>query len=203
MTAAPATSPRPFSGMAGRARHRATPSPVFRRKTATGSSPSSTRCKRSRCFSWLGGSPNSYSHLISRDKLSRVGKSMQNQQIPKAPVGRLSRFIPGHMKLPLMIAGGIAACLALALLAVNLVISADWVRDRVAARIKEETGRDLKVNGTTALLFAPGPRIVITDATITDPEARAGTADFSISRLSINLSLGELLSRQIDAERVV
>jgi AsmA protein len=107
------------------------------------------------------------------------------------------------MKLPLMIAGGIAAFLALALLAVNLLISADWVRDRVAARIKEETGHELKVNGTTALLFAPGPRIVITDATITDPEARAGTADFSISRLDIDLSLGELLSRQVDAERVV
>ena len=130
---------------------------------------------------------------------------MQNQPNPKAPApaGRLSRVIPGRMKLPLMIAGGIAAFLALALLAVNLLISADWVRDRVAARIKEETGHELKVNGTTALLFAPGPRIVITDATITDPEARAGTADFSISRLDIDLSLGELLSRQVDAERVV
>ncbi len=130
---------------------------------------------------------------------------MQNQPNPIAPAtaGWLSRVIPSRMKLPLIIAGGIAACLALALVAVNLLISADWVRDRVAARIKEETGRDLKVNGTTALLFTPGPRIVITDATITDPEARAGTADFSISRLSIDLSLGELLSRQIDAERVV
>ncbi len=130
---------------------------------------------------------------------------MQNQPNPiaPAPAGRFSRVIPSRMKLPLIIAGGIAACLALALLAVNLLISADWVRDRVAARIKEETGRDLKVNGTTALLFAPGPLIVITDATITDPEARAGTADFSISRLSIDLSLGELLSRQVDAERVV
>ena len=52
----------------------------------------------------------------------------------------------------------------LALLAVNLLVSADWARDRVANRIKEQTGRELTVNGTTALLFAPGPRIVITDA---------------------------------------
>ena len=51
-----------------------------------------------------------------------------------------------------------------ALIAVNLLLSADWVRDRVAARIKEQTGRELKVNGTTALLFTPGPQVIISDA---------------------------------------
>ncbi|HSD93301.1 MAG TPA: AsmA family protein [Methyloceanibacter sp.] len=91
----------------------------------------------------------------------------------------------------------------LALLLVNLLISADWVRDRVAARIKEQTGRDLQVNGTTAILFAPGPKVIISDAVITDPEERAGTADLSVGRLVLDLSFGELLSRQIDAERVV
>jgi AsmA protein len=91
----------------------------------------------------------------------------------------------------------------LALLLVNLLISADWVRDRVASRIKEQTGRELKVNGTTALLFTPGPKVIISDAVITDPEERAGTADLAVGRLVLNLSLGELLSRQIDAEQVV
>ncbi len=61
----------------------------------------------------------------------------------------------------------------------------------------------LEVNGTTALLFVPGPRVVITDATFADPEARAGTADFSVGRLVLDLSLMELMSRQVDAERVV
>ena len=91
----------------------------------------------------------------------------------------------------------------LALLLVNLLISADWVRDRVASRIKEQTGRELEVNGMTALLFTPGPKVIISDAVITDPEERAGTADLSVGRLVLNLSLGELLSRQIDAEQVV
>lgn len=102
-----------------------------------------------------------------------------------------------------MITGGIAACLALALIAINVLISADWVRDRVAARIKEETGRELRVNGSTTLLLMPSPRIVITDATISDPEARSGTSDFSVAQLVIDLSLGELLSRQVDADSVV
>ena len=106
-------------------------------------------------------------------------------------------------RLILIVAGSIVGVALLALLAVNLLISADWARERVANRIKEQTGRELTVNGTTALLFAPGPRVVITDAAFTDPEARAGTTDFSVGRLVIDLSLIELLSRNVDSERIV
>src|SRR6186997_2075090 len=109
----------------------------------------------------------------------------------------------GPGKLLLIIGGGIVALAVLALIAINVLISADAVRDRVAQRIKEQTGRELTVNGTTALLFTPGPHIVITDAAFTDPEARAGTADISIARLVLDLSFSDLLSRQVDAERVL
>src|SRR6185312_1597515 len=110
----------------------------------------------------------------------------------------------GPVKLLLIIiGGGIVALAVLALIAINVLISADAVRDRVAQRIKEQTGRELTVNGTTALLFTPGPHIVITDAAFTDPEARAGTADISIARLVLDLSFSDLLSRQVDAERVL
>jgi AsmA protein len=115
---------------------------------------------------------------------------------PKAGMRRRTRLL-------LIIGGAIVGVAVLALVAVNLLISADWVRDRVASRIKEQTGRELKVNGTTALLFTPGPHVIITDATISDPEERAGTADFSVARLVIDLSLFELMSRQIDARHVV
>src|SRR5512145_2360425 len=103
------------------------------------------------------------------------------------PMSRRTRLV--------VIAGAaVAGTALLALLLVNLLISADWVRDRVAARIAEQTGRELKVNGTTALLFAPGPRVIISDAVITDPEARAGTADLKIGRLVLDLGLMKLLS---------
>src|SRR5262245_24569868 len=121
---------------------------------------------------------------------------------PKPPASRawgMSR----RNRLILIVAGTVAGVLLLALLAVNLLISADWARDRVANRIREQTGRELTVNGTTALLFAPGPRIVITDAAFVDPEARAGTTDVSVGRLVIDLSLIELLSRNVDSERIV
>ena len=118
---------------------------------------------------------------------------------PRPPKPGMSR----RTRLLLIAAGSIVGVAVLALIAVNLLISADWVRDRVAKRIKDQTGRELTVNGTTALLFTPGPHIVMTDATFSDPEERAGTADFSVGRLVIDLNLLELISRQIDAERVV
>jgi AsmA protein len=128
-------------------------------------------------------------------------RSDHNKPAPeRAPQNGARR---GALKLLLIIAAGVVAIAVLALVAVNLLISADAVRDRVAARIKEQTGRELKVNGTTALLFTPGPHIIITDATITDPEERAGTADLSVARLVLDLNLMELLSRQVDAKRVV
>ena len=109
----------------------------------------------------------------------------------------------GPMKLLLMIGAGVVAVAVVALIAFNLLISADAMRDRVAARIKEQTGRELTVNGTTSLMFTPGPHIVITDAAFTDPEARAGTADFSVARLVLDLDLTGLLTRQVEAKRVV
>ena len=126
-------------------------------------------------------------------------KPAQAQANPKPPPQRMSR----RTRLVLISAGAVVGAALLTLLAVNLLISADWVRDRVANRIKEQTGRELTVNGTTALLFTPGPHVVITDATFTDPEARSGTSDISVARLVVDVSLLELLSRNVDAERIV
>lgn len=122
---------------------------------------------------------------------------------PAPPKPAAHPAMRGRTRLLLIVGGTIIGVAVLGLIAVNLLVSADWVRDRVASRIKEQTGRVLEVNGTTALLFVPGPRVVITDATFADPEARAGTADFSVGRLVLDLSLMELMSREVDAERVV
>ncbi len=138
---------------------------------------------------------------------------MQNNEHPRTPSEKRdpapARWRPSlppmsrPTRLALIVAGTVIGVALLALIAVNLLISADWARDRVAKRIKEQTGRELKVNGTTTLLFTPGPHVVITDASFVDPEERAGTADFSVARLVIDLSLFELMSRNVDAERIV
>jgi AsmA protein len=109
---------------------------------------------------------------------------------------------PKLMKLLLKIGAGVIALVVLALVAVNMLISADAVRDRVAARVKEQSGRDLAVLGSSSLLLMPSPHIVLTDVEITDPESRAG-ADLTIARLALDVSFGQLFSRQVDANRVV
>jgi AsmA protein len=76
------------------------------------------------------------------------------------------------------------------------------VRDRVAARVKAQSGRDLTVHGSSSLLLMPSPHIVLTDVEITDPENRAG-ADLTVARLALDVSFGQLFSRQVDADRVV
>ena len=101
------------------------------------------------------------------------------------------------------IGGVIAAALVVLLVAVNLILSADWVEARIAARIKEQTGRDFAVDGSTLLLFTPSPHIVISDAKIADPDAPEGGAHLAISELRIDLNYGDLFSRRIDAERIV
>lgn len=138
--------------------------------------------------------------MQSQQNHNPPAKERPKGHLPPAPAPqRMSR----RTRLLLISAGAVVGAALLPLLAANLLISADWVRDRVANRIKEQTGRELTVNGTTALLFTPGPHVVITDATFTDPEARAGTTDISVARLVVDVSLLELLSRNVDAERIV
>lgn len=103
----------------------------------------------------------------------------------------------------LKIAGGAAATLAIALICVNLLFSTDWAKARVAAHIKEQTGRDLVVNGPTHLALLPGPRIVISDATLTNPGARSGAVELSIARLTVDLSIIDLFGDQVEVERIV
>ena len=106
------------------------------------------------------------------------------------------------MKRILKIGGAVVAVFLLLLLGLNLLISAEWIEARVAARVMEQTDRELKVNGSTSLFFTPNPHIVITDATITDPGARKGSADLAVEKIAIDLSFGELLSQKIDANSV-
>jgi AsmA protein len=147
--------------------------------------------------------PQTPAHHAAHTPTHHAAQGAPAPRKPPRP-GRLAQLLSDRRtRLALIVAGAIAAVAVLALVAVNLLISADWVRDRVAARIKEQTGRELKVNGTTALFFAPGPRVVISDAVITDPEERAGTADLSLERLVLDLGFMELMSREVDANRVV
>ncbi len=106
------------------------------------------------------------------------------------------------MKRILKIAGGVVAVLVLVVVGLNLLISADAVRERVASRVKEQTGRELSVKGSTRLLFLPNPHIVLTEVSLTDPTGTGPAADLTVGKVEIDLNFFELLSSQVDVEKV-
>src|SRR6476619_2237400 len=107
-----------------------------------------------------------------------------------------------RMRLLLKIGAGVVALVVIALIAFNMLISASAVRDRVAARLKEQTGRELTVNGSTSLLLMPSPHIVLTDVEIVDPQNRSG-ADLKVDRLALDVSFGQLFSREVEDRKSV
>jgi len=103
----------------------------------------------------------------------------------------------------LKIGGAVVGAFFVLVVAVNLIVSAGWIEARIAARIKEQTGRDLAVNGSSLILFTPGPHIVISDVKITAPDAKSSSADLSVARIKVDLNFSDLFSSRIDAERIV
>jgi AsmA protein len=114
-----------------------------------------------------------------------------------------SPFMCGPGGRAVKIGSAILMGLLVLLVAVNAVLSGDWVEARVAARVKEQTGRDLTVNGSTLLLLTPGPHIVVSDAKLTDPDAAKGTADIAIETIKVDLDFASLFSSDVQAERIV
>src|SRR5262249_16037224 len=110
----------------------------------------------------------------------------------------------GPVKLLLIIGGGIVAPAVLALVVVNLPISAEAVRDPGAERLKEQTRRQLKVNGPTPLPFPPRPPLVLPPPPLPPPSTpRPVPADISGARLALDLNLSDLFGREVDAKHVV
>lgn len=107
------------------------------------------------------------------------------------------------MKLFLKILGGLFTVVLLLLIAANLFVSPDAIQARVAERIKQQTGRELIVNGEASLTFLPNPEMVLTDTTLKDPGTDATAIDLHVARLEVTLDLFELISQRVDARYVL
>ncbi len=107
------------------------------------------------------------------------------------------------MKLLIKILGGLFTVVLLLLIAANMFISPDAIQARVAERIKQQTGRELIVNGEASLTFLPNPEIVLTDTALKDPGTDATAIDLHVARLEVTLDLFELISQRVDARYVL
>jgi AsmA protein len=107
------------------------------------------------------------------------------------------------MKLFLKILGGLFAVFVLLVVAAYVLVSPDRLRERIADRIRQQTGHELSVAGTTTMTLLPRPRIVLTEVSLTDPQPSQNRVDIAVPRLEIDLNLLDMLSPPIDADRVV
>ena len=104
------------------------------------------------------------------------------------------------------IAGGFAVLLfmgVMAVVALPFVVPADFIRDRIALIVKEQTGRDFAVRGRTSFTFFPNIGVELNDVSLSNPPGMSGEQFAKIAVLKINLKLIPLLSRQLEVDHFI
>ncbi len=109
--------------------------------------------------------------------------------------------------------GGILKFIGLALLtivvlavagitALYLAGPADLVRDQIVARVKQETGRDLVINGDTSFTFYPSLGVSMSDASLSAPPDMKAPPLVTIKNLTASVALMPLLQREVEVQEV-
>jgi AsmA protein len=100
--------------------------------------------------------------------------------------------------LALIVLAGVAAAAAIAL------VPADIIRDRIAASVKEKTGRDLVINGAASITLYPSLGVTLKDVTLSSAPDMAATKPLvSMNALDAKIALLPLLQREVRVETLV
>ncbi len=122
------------------------------------------------------------------------------QQIRRRPTQRASS--------PIMV-GLVYGAIGLLAIAVGVVTffvmspPIDFIRNEVVARVKAETGRDLRIAGQTSLSFYPTLGVRIGDVSLSAPPGMGGPPFVKISKLDIGVRLLPLLRQEIVVDKFV
>lgn len=86
-----------------------------------------------------------------------------------------------------------------------LVISppTDFIRNEIVARVKTETGRDLRIAGQASLSFYPTLGVRLGDVSLSPPPGMGGPPFVKISNLDIGVRLLPLLRQEIVVDKFV
>lgn len=79
----------------------------------------------------------------------------------------------------------------------------DFIRDQLIAQVKEQTGRDLRINGKTGLSFYPSLGFSMENVALSAPPSMGGPPFVRMKDLTVQVKLLPLLSRQVSVERFV
>jgi AsmA protein len=101
-----------------------------------------------------------------------------------------------------IVVGVVIVLLAVALLAVHLFVNPNDYKPRIAAAVKEATGRELVLQGDIKLSVFPWIALELGPASLGNPEGFPEQPFVSFQRASVRVKLLPLLSKRLEVGRV-
>ena len=101
-----------------------------------------------------------------------------------------------------ILAGGIVALLCVALFCVWLFVDPSHYKGRIAAAVKESTGRDLQLTGDIKLSVIPWIALELGPATLGNPPGFGDEPFLSFTHASVRVRLWPLLRQHLEVARV-
>src|ERR1700730_3972172 len=98
--------------------------------------------------------------------------------------------------------GAVIALIALALLAVRLFVDPNDYKPRIAASVKNATGRELKLEGAIKLSVFPWIALELGPASLGNPPGFSDEPFVSFTHASVRVKLLPLLSKRLEVGRV-
>ena len=108
---------------------------------------------------------------------------------------RKGKFLAG-------LVGGIIVLVAAGLLAVWLLVNPNNYKDRIAAAVKESTGRELNLTGDIKLSVFPAIALQLGPASLGNPPGFGEEPLLEFKHAAVRIGLWRLLYKQLDVQRV-
>ncbi len=100
------------------------------------------------------------------------------------------------------VAGGIVVLIGIALLAVTLLVDPNQFKPKIAAQVKQSTGRELKLEGDIKLSVFPWVALKLGPASLGSPPEFKDTPFLSFNRAEVRVRLLPLLAKRLEVARV-
>ena len=107
------------------------------------------------------------------------------------------------MKKVLIGVGIVVVLLILAVLIAPAFIPIDWVKQQIIAQVKQETGRDLKLDGDVSVSLLPTPAVEVSDVALSNRPGSDVADMVKLKRLELEVGLFPLLSGELEVNRFV
>lgn len=89
-----------------------------------------------------------------------------------------------------------------AVIAIPLLVSTNWIRDQVVAAVNEKTGRNLTIAGETSLSVFPDLALNVGHVSFSNPDGAAGSL-IRMDELDVGLKLLPLLGGGVEIDRLI